>query len=62
MTHKHYAPASINRVIALLKTINKKAYVLMDCPFIADKVKLLKLDNIRTGYLNELDFKELRAN
>jgi len=57
-TGKPYAVASINRVLALLKTINKKAYVLMDAPLIADKVSLLKEDNVRTGYLSESQLKE----
>lgn len=57
-TGKPYAVASINRVLALLKTINKKAYVLMDCPLVADKVSLLKEDNVRTGYLSESQLKE----
>lgn len=55
---KHYAPASINRVLALLKTINRQAYKLMDAPLIADKVSLLKEDNVRTGYLSESQLKE----
>ncbi|WP_165310219.1 integrase family protein [Vibrio ziniensis] len=53
-----YAPASINRVLALLKTINRQAYKLMDTPLIADKVSLLKEDNVRTGYLSEAQLKE----
>ncbi|EIU6822989.1 integrase family protein [Vibrio parahaemolyticus] len=53
-----YAPASINRVLALLKTINRQAYKLMDAPLIADKVSLLKEDNVRTGYLSESQLKE----
>ncbi|HFQ5215019.1 TPA: tyrosine-type recombinase/integrase [Vibrio vulnificus] len=55
---KPYAPASINRVLALLKTINRQAYKLMDAPLIADKVSLLKEDNVRTGYLSESQLKE----
>ncbi|EJG1819707.1 integrase family protein [Vibrio parahaemolyticus] len=55
---KPYAPASINRVLALLKTINRQAYKLMDAPLIADKVSLLKEDNVRTGYLSEVQLKE----
>ncbi|TXM08353.1 tyrosine-type recombinase/integrase [Vibrio parahaemolyticus] len=55
---KPYAPASINRVLALLKTINRQAYKLMDTPLIADKVSLLKEDNVRTGYLSESQLKE----
>ena len=33
--------------------MNKKTYVLMDCPLVADKVSLLKEGNVRTGYLSE---------
>lgn len=55
---KPYAPASINRVLALLKTINRQAYKLMDAPLIADKVSLLKEDNVRTGYLSQSQLKE----
>ncbi|HDM8144610.1 TPA: site-specific integrase [Vibrio harveyi] len=55
---KPYAPASINRVLALLKTINRQAYKLMDAPLIADKVSLLKEDNVRTGYLSEVQLKD----
>ncbi|KOE14622.1 recombinase XerD [Vibrio parahaemolyticus] len=55
---KPYAPASINRVLALLKTINRQAYKLMNAPLIADKVSLLKEDNVRTGYLSESQLKE----
>lgn len=55
---KPYAPASRNRVLALLKTINRQAYKLMDAPLIADKVSLLKEDNVRTGYLSETQLKE----
>ncbi|EJA7359584.1 integrase family protein [Vibrio alginolyticus] len=55
---KPYAPASINRVLALLKTINRQAYKLMDAPLVADKVSLLKEDNVRTGYLSGSQLKE----
>ncbi len=55
---KPYAVATINRVLALLKTINRQAYKLMDAPLIADKVSLLKEDNVRTGYLSESQLKE----
>lgn len=57
-TNKPYAVATINRVLALLKTINRHAYKLMDTPLVADKVSLLKEDNIRTGYLSEAQLKE----
>lgn len=54
---KKYAVATINRVLALLKTINKQAYRLMDAPFIADKISLTREDNVRTGYLSESELK-----
>ena len=57
-TGKPYATASICRVLALLKSINKHSYRLMDCPLVADKVSLPKLDNIRTGYLSESQLKD----
>ncbi|MFA0689284.1 tyrosine-type recombinase/integrase [Vibrio splendidus] len=57
-TGKPYATASICRVLALLKSINKHAYRLMDCLLVADKVSLPKLDNIRTGYLTENQLKD----
>ncbi|HCM0814466.1 TPA: integrase family protein [Vibrio parahaemolyticus] len=57
-TGKPYATATICRVLALLKSINKHSYRLMDCPLVADKVSLPKLDNIRTGYLSENQLKD----
>ncbi|EIJ0947445.1 tyrosine-type recombinase/integrase [Vibrio vulnificus] len=57
-TGKPYATASINRVLALLKTINRQAYKLMDAPLVADKVSLMKEDNVRTGYFSEVQLKE----
>ncbi|NOH25231.1 tyrosine-type recombinase/integrase [Vibrio europaeus] len=57
-TGKPYAIASINRVLALLKTINRQAYKLMDAPLVADKVSLMKEDNVRTGYLSEVQLKD----
>lgn len=57
-TGKPYATASINRVLALLKTINRQAYKLMDAPLVADKVSLMKEDNVRTGYLSEVQLQE----
>ncbi|EHY1015029.1 tyrosine-type recombinase/integrase [Vibrio vulnificus] len=57
-TGKPYAVASINRVLALLKTINRQAYKLMDAPLVADKVSLMKEDNVRTGYFSEVQLKE----
>ncbi|HCG5553002.1 TPA: tyrosine-type recombinase/integrase [Vibrio parahaemolyticus] len=57
-TGKPYATASINRVLALLKTINRQAYKLMDAPLVADKVSLMKEDNVRTGYFSESQLKE----
>ncbi|NLS13601.1 tyrosine-type recombinase/integrase [Vibrio sp. SM6] len=57
-TGKPYAVASINRVLALLKTINRQSYKLMDAPLIASKVSLMKEDNVRTGYFSEVQLKE----
>ncbi|EGR0302133.1 site-specific integrase [Vibrio parahaemolyticus] len=57
-TGKPYATASICRVLALLKSLNRHAYRLMDCPLVADKVSLPKVDNIRTGYLSENQLKD----
>lgn len=57
-TGKPYATASINRVLALLRTINRQAYKLMDAPLVADKVSLMKEDNVRTGYLSEVQLKD----
>lgn len=57
-TGKPYAVATINRVLALLKTVNRQAYKLMDAPLVADKVSLLKEDNVRTGYFTEVQLKE----
>ncbi|EJG0898250.1 tyrosine-type recombinase/integrase [Vibrio parahaemolyticus] len=57
-TGKPYALATINRVLALLKTVNRQAYKLLGAPLIADKVSLLRVDNERTGYLSESQLKE----
>ncbi|MBF4428014.1 tyrosine-type recombinase/integrase, partial [Vibrio anguillarum] len=57
-TNKPYAAATINRVLALLKTVNRQAYKLMDAPLVADKVSLMKEDNVRTGYLSEVQLKD----
>ncbi|MCU8412455.1 site-specific integrase [Vibrio vulnificus] len=57
-TGKPYAVATINRVLALLKTVNRQAYKLMDAPLVADKVSLMKEDNVRTGYFSEVQLKE----
>lgn len=57
-TGKPYATASINRVLALLKTINRQTYKLMGAPLVADKVSLMKEDNVRTGYLSEVQLKD----
>lgn len=46
-----YAPATINRVIALMKTVCKLAYKLLDIPNVSDKVSLLPENNARTRYL-----------
>ncbi|MCX8840464.1 tyrosine-type recombinase/integrase [Vibrio parahaemolyticus] len=57
-TGKPYAVATINQLLALLKSVNKHAYKLIDAPLVADKISLLKVDNIRTGYLSETQLKE----
>ncbi|WP_322803176.1 tyrosine-type recombinase/integrase [Vibrio alfacsensis] len=57
-TGKPYATASINRVLALLKTINRQTYKLMGAQLVADKVSLMKEDNVRTGYLSEVQLKD----
>lgn len=57
-TGKPYALATINRVLALLKTVNRQAYKLLGAPLIADKVSLLRVDNERTGYLSVSQLKE----
>ena len=49
---KPYATATVNRVIALMKTICKLAYRLLDIPNVADKVSLLPENNTRTRYLS----------
>ena len=61
ITGKPYAVATCNRVLALLKSVNRLAYKLLDAPLVADKVSLLKEDNIRTGYLSEPQLKEFVA-
>lgn len=57
-TGKPYAVATINQLLVLLKSLNKTAYKLIDAPLVADKVSLLKVDNIRTGYLSESQLKD----
>ncbi|MEZ9576484.1 MULTISPECIES: tyrosine-type recombinase/integrase [unclassified Vibrio] len=54
-SRKAYAPATCNRVIALLKTVGKLAMQLLDVPNVADRVSLLPENNARTRYcdLNE---------
>ncbi|EJG0970774.1 tyrosine-type recombinase/integrase [Vibrio parahaemolyticus] len=56
-TGKPYATATICRVLALLKSLNRHAYRLMDCPLVADKVSLPKVDNVKTAYLSENELK-----
>ncbi|CAK1957258.1 Recombinase XerD [Vibrio crassostreae] len=48
---KKYAAATVDRTIALMKTILKEAYRLLDIPYIGDKVSLINPDNMRTRYL-----------
>lgn len=48
---RKYAPATVDRTIALMKTILKEAYRLLDIPYIGDKVSLINPDNMRTRYL-----------
>lgn len=45
-----YAPATCNRVLALLKTVGKLANKLLDIPNVAEKVSLLPENNARTRY------------
>lgn len=45
-----YQPATVNRVIAVLKTMGKLAAKLLDIPNVAEKVSLLPENNIRTRY------------
>ncbi|MCG7584958.1 site-specific integrase [Photobacterium sp. OFAV2-7] len=47
-----YAVATVNRVIALMKTVCKLAFRLLDIPNVGDKVSLLPENNIRTRYLD----------
>ncbi len=45
-----YAPASCNRVLALLKTMGKLAHSMLDVINVADRVSLLPENNARTRY------------
>ena len=47
-----YAPATVDRALALVKSILKQAYILLDIRYIGDKVSLLNPDNNRLGYLD----------
>ncbi|MFT5718466.1 MAG: integrase, partial [Oleiphilaceae bacterium] len=47
---KLYAPASCNRVLALLKTMGKLAHNTLDIINVADRVSLLPENNARTRY------------
>jgi integrase len=49
---KKYAPATADRVIALMKSILKQAYKLLDIRYIGDKVSLINPDNKRMRYLD----------
>jgi len=46
-----YAVATINRVIALMKTVCRLAYRMLDIVSVGDKVSLFPEDNVRTRYL-----------
>ena len=46
------AVGTVNRVIALMKTVCKLAYRLLDIPNVGDKVSLFAEDNVRTRYLS----------
>lgn len=56
---KVYAPATCNRVIALLKTVGKLASQLLDIPNVAEKVALLPEDNARTRYCDVAETKRM---
>ncbi|CED61903.1 Putative uncharacterized protein [Moritella viscosa] len=47
---KLYAPASCNRVLALLKTMGKLAHNMFDIINVANRVSLLPENNVRTRY------------
>lgn len=50
--NKRYAPATVDRTIALMKSILKQAYKLLDIRYIGDKVSLINPDNKRLRYLD----------
>jgi integrase len=62
-THKHrnYAPATCNRVTALLKTMGKLADRLLDIPNAAERVSLLPENNARTRYCDIDETRQLVA-
>lgn len=47
---EYYAPATCNRVLALLKTVGKLAHSMLDVDNVADRVSLLPENNARTRY------------
>lgn len=47
-----YAIATVNRVIALMKTVCKLGYRLLDVPSVGDKISLFAEDNVRTRILS----------
>ncbi|MCD9550659.1 tyrosine-type recombinase/integrase [Photobacterium carnosum] len=54
-----YAPATCNRVIALLKTMGKLASQLLDIQNVAERVALLPEDNARTRYCDVRETKQI---
>jgi site-specific recombinase XerD len=47
---EYYAPATCNRVLALLNTMGKLAHSMLDIANVADRVVLLPENNARTRY------------
>jgi integrase len=47
---EYYAPATCNRLLALLKTMGKLAHSMLDIANVADRVSLLPENNARTRY------------
>ncbi|KJF90682.1 site-specific integrase [Photobacterium leiognathi] len=56
---KAYAPATCNRVTALLKTVGKLATQLLDIPNVAERVSLLPENNARTRYCDVAETKRI---
>lgn len=57
--HKPYAPATCNRLIALLKTMGKQAEDYLGIPNVAMKVALLPENNARTRYCDVSETKRI---